>query len=315
MIELIERLKKSEFKGKILKDEPLKNHTTMKVGGNAELFLLPETTEAIVQVVMIAKEFGKKFYLLGGGSNVIFSDAGFDGIVVSTEGISGIFENNYNEESNSLELECLCGTPTSKISDYCQEKGYGGFEAFSGLPGSVGGAVFMNARCYDDEISCHVRKIEYFDFESEKICNYLFSSDDWSYKASPFQDGKKIVLKVCLGGVKKLEENSEERKISSEKAAEYVKNRESKGHFKYPSAGSVFKNNRSFGKPSGVLIDEAGLKGINVGDAQVAPWHGNFIINNGNATCCDLKKLVEIVQKKVKEIFGFELEPEVIFVE
>lgn len=315
MMELIEKLKKSEYKGKILKDEPLKNHTTMKVGGNAELFLFPETTDSLVQAVKIARDSDKRFFLLGGGSNVIFSDSGFDGIVVSTEEINGIQEISDFADGDSPELECLCGTSTSKISDYCQEKGFGGFEAFSGLPGSVGGAVFMNARCYDDEISCHVRKVEYFDLESGKICNYLFDANDWSYKVSPFQDGKKIVLKAFLGGLKKLEENSVERKESRKKASEFVKNREAKGHFKYPSAGSVFKNNRSFGKPSGVLIDEAGLKGLNAGDAQVAPWHGNFIINNGNATSSDLKRLVEIVQKKVKDNTGFELEPEVIFVE
>ena len=133
-------------------------------------------------------------------------------------------------------------------------------------------------------------------------------SSDWEYKKSPFQTNKWIVLEV----VYKVEKLSDNSKIV-EKNNFYVEDRRQKGHFKFPSAGSVFKNNRSFGKPSGKLIDEAGLKGFTIGGAQIAPWHGNFIINCGNAKSDDILALVNKAKETVKEKFGFELECEILF--
>ena len=139
------------------------------------------------------------------------------------------------------------------------------------------------------------------------IDEYIFDSKDWDYKKSPFQSGDKFIVEVNFK-VHKGRKND-----IFDKAESYITDRELKGHFKYPSAGSVFKNNRSFGKPSGKIIDEVGLRGFSVGDAQVAPWHGNFIINTGSATAMDVKKLVEHIQKNVQEKTGFLLECEIIF--
>lgn len=314
-------LKSSGFVGKILENEMMKNHTTMKVGGKADLFLLPEDENSLISAVNLASKSKIPFYVVGGGSNLIFDDGGFHGIVVCTEKLTSLRAArrsnliDKNDDFNSeLSIECGAGKKSSDVSEFCTKNLLGGFESFAGLPGSVGGAVFMNARCYGDEFSNHVKNVRYLDLEDLKVKNYDFDRNDWSYKKSPFQNGKKIILNVVLCGIKKLEKGSDEAKKSEETAQKNLENRKAKGHFDFPSAGSVFKNNHGFGKPSGVIIDECGLKGLQIGGAQVAPWHGNFIINKGNATASDIKNLVQEIQKKVKEKTGFSLESEVIFV-
>lgn len=314
---MLENLKSAGFAGKILENEPLKNHTTMKVGGNAGVFVLPKNENDFLLAIKFALENGRKFYILGGGSNIVFSDDGFDGIVICTEAFNGI-EKSETSSKNSDELPivsliCQSGSKTSEITDYCLNNDIQGFECFAGLPGTIGGACFMNARCYDDEISNHIKSVSYLDLDDLKIKRYEFKKSDWAYKISPFQNEKKIILQVELGGLYQLTNDSSKIEEVKAKAASFVKNREEKGHFKYPSSGSVFKNDRSFGKPSGVLVDEAGLKGLSVGGAQVAPWHGNFIINNGTASSENIRELVKLVQQKVQEKTGFLLEPEVIF--
>lgn len=304
-------LDSSNFKGKILENEMMKNHTTMKVGGKADLFLLPENENSLIFAVGLAKKSKIPFFVVGGGSNLIFSDDGFPGIIICTGNLSGI---EILSEKNEFFLKCGAGAKSSEIFEYCEKNLLGGLEAFAGLPGSAGGAVFMNARCYGDEFSNHIKNVRYLDLEDLKTKIYDFNKNDWQYKKSPFQDEKKIILDVSLCGITKLEKDSLEAKKSMETAKKNLENRKAKGHFDFPSAGSVFKNDRNFGKPSGAIIDECGLKGVKIGGAQVAPWHGNFIINRENATAADIKNLVEEIQKKVKEKTGFYLESEVIFV-
>lgn len=304
-------LKSSGFMGKILESEMMKNHTTMKVGGKADLFLLPKDENSLVFSIKLATKLKIPFYVVGGGSNLIFGDDGFRGIVVCTKDLSGL---DVSSSESEIFLKCGAGEKSSDVSEFCSKNFLGGFESFAGLPGSVGGAVFMNARCYGDEFSNHVKNVRYLDLEDLKVKNYDFKRSDWSYKKSPFQDGKRIILRMTLCGIKKLDKNSDEAKKNTETASRNLENRRAKGHFDFPSAGSVFKNNHDFGKPSGAIIDECGLKGFQIGGAQVASWHGNFIINKGNATASDIKNLVYEIQEKVKEKTGFSLESEVIFV-
>lgn len=316
-------LKSSGFVGEILENEMMKNHTTMKVGGKADLFLFPKDENSLVLCLSLASKSKIPFYVVGGGSNLIFGDDGFRGIVVCTEGLRKLVIEPVemtskscfcNAQSPQIFLQCGAGEKSSDVNEFCSKNFLGGFEAFAGLPGSVGGAVFMNARCYGDEFSNHVKNVRYLDLEDLRIKNYDFKRSDWSYKKSPFQDGKKIILSVILCGIKKLDANSDESKKSAETSQKNLENRRAKGHFDFPSAGSVFKNNHDFGKPSGAIIDECGLKGFQIGGAQVAPWHGNFIINKENATASDIKNLVMEIQRQVKEKAGFYLESEVIFV-
>ncbi|WP_308693053.1 UDP-N-acetylmuramate dehydrogenase [uncultured Treponema sp.] len=307
---------KNLYKGRLLLDEPMSIHTTMKVGGNAELFAEPEDVFSLALVVSECKKNSVDFFILGGGSNLIVSDEGFCGVVISMNAFFSIkFENRI--------VVCGSGVETSRAVEFFAENGISGMESFAGLPGTCGGACYMNARCYSNDISSKIKFVEYLDLENfdensykflEKHIKMYHNNKDcaqWTYKHSPFMKKSVVITKVAF----KAEECQLE-KISELKAAceSFIKDREQKGHFKAPSSGSVFKNNRDFGEPSGKLIDEAGLKGAKIGGAQIAPWHGNIIINTGNATCSDIKKLVQLAQQKVKERTGFMLECEVVFV-
>ena len=201
--------------------------------------------------------------------------------------------------------------------DFCTKKNLSGAEQFAGLPGTVGGAVYMNARCFDRSISDILYSTKYIEYikDKAKMFDLPFSASDWDYKKSPFQATQDKAQRYITQATFRLTPAgaSAHDRISAD-CKKYIAERVDKGHFKYPSAGSVFKNNHAFGAPSGKLIDDCGLKGLTCGGAQIAPFHGNFIINTGSATAADIHSLVEQVQKAVFEKFGFKLEPEIIFI-
>ena len=177
----------------------------------------------------------------------------------------------------------------------------------------------MNARCYEKSISDVLISVSalYFSGKECTLQKYDCNKGDWGYKQSPFQpsDKRYAVINgnrpIIVSATFRVEQGDAIliRKIMENRIAD----RTAKGHFKLPSAGSAFKNNHAFGKPSGQLIDEAGLRGLQIGGAQVAPWHGNFIVNTGSATAQEVVELIEIIRKRVKDTTGFELEPEIIF--
>jgi UDP-N-acetylmuramate dehydrogenase len=203
--------------------------------------------------------------------------------------------------------------------DFCTRKNLSGAEQFAGLPGTVGGAVYMNARCFDRSINDILYSTKHIEFERKaaKQIELPFNAADWDYKKSPFQNSNEstVEARYITQATFKLTRAAPANhdKIAAD-CKKYIAERVDKGHFKYPSAGSVFKNNHAFGAPSGKLIDECGLKGLQIGGAQIAPFHGNFIININHASAEDIHKLVMAAQKAVQEKFGFELEPEIIFV-
>ena len=286
------------------KNEPLSAHTTFKVGGPAALFVVPETKDALLSFIKQCLSEKIRFFLIGGGSNIVPPDEGMNCAVVSTEKLDFI---EYIESENML--WCGSGTPIMKVIEFCMENSLSGLESFAGLPGTAGGAVFMNARCYGFSISDVLKKAEFFDCRNGSISEYEMNASDWDYKKSPFQNAERIITAAGFSVVKGDADSIRE------KCTSYIEDRRSKGHFSYPSAGSMFKNNRLFGKPSGMLIDEAGCRGMSCGGAKVADWHGNFIINTGNATAADIKKLISQVKEAVLKKDGFELECEVIFPE
>ncbi len=293
--------------------EPLKNHTTFQIGGPADEFYEPETFAELIEIIHQCRSQEKKFFLLGGGSNVVFADAGFRGSVICTKKLNKI----KLIEDNLVIAEA--GATMKELVDFCTENGLSGFEEFAGLPGTVGGALYMNARCFEKSISENIYETHWLEESEEdgefKNRDILFEDDEknWGYKISPFQNTGKII-KSGTFKVKPVENEDFKDAIRS-KCAGYIKGREERGHFKYPSAGSVFKNNHDFGKPSGKLIDEAGLRGYTLGGAQIAEFHGNFIVNLGDGTAEDVKGLVRLAIETVKERFGFVLEPEIIFIE
>lgn len=289
-----------------LENEPMSLHTTFKVGGNARLFMMPENREELVTALDTARKKGMKHFILGGGANVLFPDEGYDGIVISTEAMKRI----WTGDDGLLHAEC--GAAVSDAALFSCREGFSGLHVFYSMPGSVGGAVFMNARCYNVSVSDILRSVVYLSREGE-IRVAEKKNEEFGYKISPFQKNGGIILEAVFGlepvsGKKEREEL--EREMNS-----YKEDRTSKGHFLYPCAGSVFKNNRNFGEPTGKLIDSLNLRGYTVGGAGISEHHANIIVNRGNATASDIKTLVAYVEERVKEALGFTLEREIIYVE
>lgn len=338
--EIVENIKNSQnFIGSVLYDEPMKNHTTFKVGGNASAFLIPDNIYTMEKFLKECKKNNVPYFILGGGSNIVVNDNGIDCAVISMERLNNIlidFGNTTPDKDGSITvgLGVDAGTTIAEICKFCEDNAITGFENFNGLPGTIGGACYMNARCYEKDISSFIKSVTYINLNDPyaDFKSLAYRADDWDYKKSPFQNKKECIIEtVWLKGLKALDpqaiipvtKESDIKKdfpetelinIVKTNNEHYINDRIQKGHFKAPSAGSVFKNNHAFGKPSGVLIDEAGLKGTVIGGAQIAPWHGNFIINNGNASAKDIQALVNLAKDKVKQNTGFELENEIIFV-
>lgn len=296
--------------------EPLSAKSTFKVGGQAEVFVTPENQNQLLSAIGGITAAGAKYFILGGGSNIVFPDNTYEGIILSTQNINNIYMDTDNSpQPGKILVTCECGTPISAFVNFCTKKNLSGAEQFAGLPGTVGGAVYMNARCFEKSISDILYSTQHIDYSkptNAKIIENPYNANEWDYKKSPFQQGNKLITSATFILNQKT---PEEHQVIETNCKKYINERVSKGHFNYPSAGSVFKNNRSFGKPSGQIIDEAGLKGFQIGGAQIAPFHGNFIINVNSATASDIKKLVEHTQKVVAEKFNFTLEPEIIFIE
>lgn len=302
-------------------NEALSPKSTFKVGGTARLFIMPQTPEQLEAAISATRSSGLPYFVTGGASNVVYPDGSYEGAIISTQAIKEIFyeaEETSPDGSGAALVTCQCGVPMAAFVDFCSRKNLSGAEQFAGLPGTVGGAVYMNARCFDRSISdilYSTTHIEYKD-EKAKIVELPFNSADWDYKKSPFQADTNTKQRYITQATFQLTAAgaSEHDRIAAD-CKKYIAERVDKGHFKYPSAGSVFKNNHEFGAPSGKLIDECGLKGLTHGGAQIAPFHGNFIINTGSASAEDIRCLVIQAQKAVYDKFGFKLEPEIIFIQ
>jgi UDP-N-acetylmuramate dehydrogenase len=319
----------------------MSEHTTFKIGGPADLFVSPSSIEELRALLDLFKSGEIPVAILGGGSNLLVADRGIRGAVVCLGSLARIERVAPETATGCLPTDSQAvlpaglpaglpegtvlvraesGVPMNDLVEWCANESLASLERFSGLPGTVGGAVFMNARCYERSISdvffsASVLRLTKNGYTIE-TCG--FDESEWSYKRSPFQTragidplvvspGECIVLSADF---RLIPGNRDELRAEM---AKYVLDREGKGHFRFPSAGSMFKNNHAFGKPSGRLIDEAGLRGFRIGDAQVAPWHGNIVINCGNARAQDVRELVTEVQRRVFAATGFQLESEVLY--
>lgn len=288
---------KINISGVLSFSEPMSRHTSYNIGGPADVFAEPLDEAELRTVVDTAAEAEIPLFILGGGSNILVADRGIRGAVVSLA----------NFRSLILE-DSICrvgaGMSMSDTAEYTCLQGSGGLETFYSMPGSVGGAVWMNARCYDVSISDVLTEVRVFE-PGKGLRRVIPEAADFDYKKSPFQSGRQIILEAAfrLEGGKAADLTARMREIRHDRAE--------KGHFLAPSAGSVFKNNRAFGEPSGSIIDSLGLRGFRIGGALVSPAHANFIINNGSASARDVKAVMDHVRSKVREAYGFELEPEV----
>jgi len=291
-------------------NEPMKDHITFKVGGPADCWLSPKGegfTLFCKNILNTCEAEEIPVFILGGGANIVVSDKGIRGIALDMSGWKGEL---YSKKS---ELIFRSGTSVDKAVDTACAESLCGLEFLAGMPGTIGGAVYMNARCYDSEIADVLNWVEIIGRAQKTKGEYVIKrvereTADFAYKQSPFQKMDCVILRASF----KIKTGDKEKILND--IYKYREDREKKGHYRFPCAGSVFKNNRDFGKPAGQIIDELGLKGYKKGGAQIAPFHGNIIINTDNACAADIRALVDEVALKVKEQTGFILEPEILFV-
>jgi len=283
----------------ILINEKLSKHCTFKTGGTCKCVILPENTDELIEIIKFLKNKNEAFYIIGNGSNILFPDNHLDKIIIKTTRLNNItvLENDIIADS---------GAKLSAVCSLALENSLTGMECLNGIPGTIGGAVYMNAGAYGGEIKDVCIKTFYLD-EDLNLCEKEFDSHNFSYRHSFFSDRKCIILKSILR-LKKGDKSEIKAKM-----AEFIEKRNDKQPLNFPNAGSTFK--RPEGYFAGKLIEDCGLKGYSIGDACVSEKHSGFIVNKGNATTSDILLLIEYVQKTVKEKFGVELETEVKIIE
>ena len=290
-------------------DEPMAKHCTFKAGGPADCWLRPfgDGFPAFAEALLgSAHAENIPVFILGGGANILVADAGIRGIVLDTGGWVG--EAGQGRQEGAVEFHA--GTSLDDAAEIAAGIGLSGLEFLAGMPGSVGGAVWMNARSYGSEIADVLHEVEIIDFSHDPpgLLRCTVDKAEFGYKRSPFQNRKNLILSASFY-LKKAGEKQIRAAMDDNR-----KDRESKGHYRYPCAGSVYKNNPGFGEPTGKIIADLGLRGLRIGGAQVADWHGNIIVNTGGATATDIRDLVYTVAAQVKVATGYDLEPEILFV-
>lgn len=291
----IEAIEKEKIK--YSENEPMRNHTSFKIGGNADVLIRVKNTEELTRTLILSKKYGVPSFVIGRGSNLLVSDGGIEGAVISLCDMDGI-------EADGERIICGAGASLSSVCRAACENSLTGLEFAFGIPGSVGGALYMNAGAYGGEMSYVVESAEYIDFDGNtgKIAN---AEMRLGYRTSVFMTCEKIITKVIFN-LKKGD-----KKSISERMNELIERRKQKQPLEFPSAGSTFK--RPEGYFAGALIEKNGLKGAKIGGAMVSEKHAGFIINYDNASCKDVKCLIKQVQDKVYENDGVMLSPEVIF--
>lgn len=286
-------------------NEPLKKHTTFRIGGAADLLVTPQSEEQLIKLFKYIKENCIRYVIIGNGSNLLFSDEGYRGIVVKIGSELSSIEAIPCE--NGMIINAGAGTLLSKLALFACENSLTGLEFASGIPGNVGGAVLMNAGAYDGEISQVLVRSTYLDCENLSVCTKNFDEHDFSYRHSSYENDGYLILSASF----LLKKGNREDILL--KMKDLNNRRITKQPLEFPSAGSTFK--RPAGLFAGKLIEDANLKGYTVGGAKVSEKHCGFVVNTGNATCEDVLGVIKYVQNTVFAKFGVELETEVKIIE
>lgn len=293
-----EELKTILPKGTVLTEEPMSRHTTFRVGGNADAYVVVQNIEQLRNTIAFLREKSISYFVIGNGSNLLVSDNGYRGAVL---------EIGREMSKISIEEDCVCaqaGALLAVVAKEAMKAELSGMEFASGIPGSIGGAIVMNAGAYDGEMKQIVREVTLLTAEGE-IRTLTGEEMEFGYRTSILKREAGIVLSV------KLQLIPGDQDGITAKMADFAARRREKQPLEYPSAGSTFK--RPAGNFAGKLIMEAGLSGAMVGGAQVSEKHCGFVINRDNATATDIYCLMQKIQRQVKETSGINLEPEVIF--
>lgn len=295
MTEILNKIKAAISEDRILLNEPMKKHTTFKIGGNADIFVMPKSCEEIAEIIKICKELKVPYYVMGNGSNLLVKDGGFRGVIIQ------LFRAFGNICVQNDRIVAQAGALMSSIGSLALKNNLTGFEFAAGIPGTVGGGVCMNAGAYGGELKDVVTRVKVL--YNGKIVTLTNEECGFDYRTSNIQKNNMLVLEV------EIQLQQGEYASIKEVMSDLAKKRSEKQPLEYPSAGSTFK--RPQGYFAGKLIDDAGLRGFSVGDAQVSQKHCGFVINKGNATAEQVIELMNRVSCKVKQQFGVELEPEV----
>lgn len=283
----------AQWEGTSLQGESLARHTTFRVGGCADLFHAPKTIEGLIGAVELCRELRLRHVVVGGGSNLLFSDRGFRGVVISTRALRGIADAPQG-------VEAFAGEPLASLIDHAETREIRSLSFLAGIPGTLGGAVAMNAGTRDRSIGDMVRSVVVLDAAGH-VREVPALDCGFEYRNSSLRKSGCIILRAVLScdGPSYDRDQVLNRKRATQPLS-------------FPSAGCVFKNPP--GRSAGELIDQSGLKGLTIGNAQVSHKHANFIVNLGGATSAEICKLIDIVRQKVYNSFhvGLELEIEVI---
>ena len=283
--------------GEMIEDEPMYKHITYKVGGPARIYLKVKDVDSLIKTIKYCGKHRVKYLVIGRGSNLLFSDREYEGLIIS-------LNECFNEiKVNGSTMIAQAGVPMISLSYQAAKIGLSGFEFMGGIPGSIGGGIYMNAGAYKYDLASVVKTVTLLN-EKHEVVTFNNEQMDFSYRHSICQDNRKlIVLEVTFeltakspDEIKAVLDKRKERRMSSQP-------------WNMPSAGSVFRNPQD--KPAWQYIDECGLRGYEIGGAQVSPKHSNFIVNNGYASAKDIYDLIMLVQEKVNEKFGVKLRREV----
>lgn len=292
---LLNKLEKILDKNDIKINEPMSEHIYFKVGGPVDYLLNPKKKEQVVEIINICKNENIPYYIIGNGSNLLVKDGGIRGVVIKLCELD-----NIEVKENTIISEC--GALLSKVSEAALDNSLTGFEFACGIPGSIGGAVYMNAGAYDGEVSHVIKWAEIIDGDGKLV---KLSKDELKlgYRTSYIMENGFVVISACF------ELRFGDKELIQNRVDELTRRREERQPLEYPSAGSTFK--RPPGYFAGKLIQDAGLKGFSLGGAAVSEKHSGFVINKGDATAKDILDLIAHIQATIKEKFGVELNTEV----
>ncbi|MEW6215433.1 MAG: UDP-N-acetylmuramate dehydrogenase [Nitrospirota bacterium] len=287
------------FKGEVRLMEPMRNHTSLKIGGPADVFAIPQDLISLRNMLVILRIRETPFFPLGGGTNILVRDGGIEGAVISFKSFRKIKVLREDDEYVYLFVEA--GTPLPRLVNFSRENGYSGIEGLTGIPGSVGGAICGNAGAFGYEIKDVIISVSIVNAEG-KLERFGTERIEFGYRKSSI-----LPVELLLDAEIRLKKDRKED--VSAKVEDFLKRKQKSQPILEPSAGCVFKN--PSGLSAGKLIDEAGCKGLRIGDVEVSNIHANFFTNKGRANASDFIRLMQEVAFRVKERFGVVLEPEI----
>ena len=298
----IEKLLQEKIeRNRILRNEPMSKHTSFKIGGNAEYFIKVQNIDELKFVLKIAKENNVPFYIVGNGTNLLVRDGGIEGFVIKIE----FNDFKVKKMKDEILIVADAGISLATLAVIALKEEVEGLEFLAGIPGTIGGAIRMNAGAYGREMKDIVVKTRYMTYDG-KIKTLSLEEHKFEYRNSIFSEIQGIILETTIRAKRGNKEEIEK------KIKEYTESRKEKQPLEYPNAGSTFKRKENV--ITAKLIDEAGLKGYSIGEAEVSEKHAGFVINKGKATASDVLELTDYIKKTIKEKFNEDIELEVLVI-